>query len=284
MYSRTPSVAPTSLRGTTVDNSATLTWDAPSTPPANGYVVDVAAETGSPTPVSLPTGSQATSVSAVAGNGTYFVRVRAANAPVGPASGPTNEIALVVGCSAPPSTPPLNVAAQVSGNAVSVTWSAPRFTSASGHVLEAGSSAGASDLIPSLALPLSQTSIGGAVPAGRYFARLRASNACGASAATNDIFFTVGAAEAIPAPPTGLSVNVSGQTVSVQWNPSAGATGYILEAGLAPGLSDVARLALAATSVTAPDIPNRIYFLRVRAANAAGLSAPSSDFVVIVPQ
>jgi hypothetical protein len=284
VYARTPSVAPTSLRATTADNNVTLTWDAPSTPPANGYVVEVASETGSATPVSLLTGSQATSVNGVAGNGTYFARVRAANAPAGPASGPTNEIALVVGCSAPPTTPPLHLAAQVSGNTVNINWSAPPFTSASGYVLEAGSSAGASDLIPSLALPLSQTSIGGAVPAGTYFARLRASNGCGASPATSDVFFTVGATDAIPAPPTGLVVSVAGQTVSVEWNPSAGATGYILEGGTAPGLSNIARLALATTSVVAPGIPNGTYFLRVRAVNAAGLSAPSSEFVVIVPQ
>lgn len=283
VFPRTASVAPTSLRGTSIDNQVTLTWDGASVPPSGGYLIDVAAESGSPAPVSLPALS-GTSVTGVAGNGTYFVRVRSAGAPAGPASTSTNEIALVVGCSAPPSVPPSSVAAQVSGSNVTITWMAPPFTSVSSYILEAGSSAGASN-IGRFTLPGSQTAIGSAVPNGTYFARIRTANACGESEPSTEIFFTVGSGTTILPAPTGLRAesNIGGATVQVDWNASPGALGYLLEVGSAPGQSDLATLQLStATFEVCGSVPNGLYYLRVRAGNGAGLSPPSTEVVLRV--
>lgn len=280
---RTPSVAPTSLRATTFDNQVSLAWDAPTPPPAAEYVLDVAATLGSPNPVSLPTGSTATTVNGAAGDGTYYVRVRSSGAPAGPASLSTNEIALVVGCSAAPSSPPLGLGAQVSGSTVTLSWNAPPFSSLSRYVLEAGSSSGATD-IATLTFPASQTSVSGDVPPGTYFLRMQTANACGESATSSEIFFTVGSASTIPPAPTGLTANVTGSLVAVQWTPSPGAAGYVVEVGSGPGLANIATLPLSATNFFVNGVPNGIYYLRVRAGSVAGLSAPSSDVVIVVPQ
>jgi hypothetical protein len=81
-----------------------------------------------------------------------------------------------------------------------------------------------------------------------------------------------------PAPPTGVSVSVTGTTVAVNWSGANGATSYVLEAGTVPGStnafnSDIGNL----TSLTAPGIPLGTFYIRIRAKNACGTSAVSSE-------
>ncbi len=155
---------------------------------------------------------------------------------------------------------------------VTITWTAPPFTSASHYILEAGSSVGSTN-IGTFTVPVAHTSIGGAVPTGTSFVRLRASNACGESAASSDVFFIVGSATTIPDPPTTWTyVFASGFAVTVQWTPSPSASGYLLEAGSTPGQSDLGTFALPVASFAAAGVPSGVYFVRVRAFNAAGLS------------
>ncbi len=282
VFPRNPSAAPTNLRATTVDNQVSLTWDAPNPPSANEYALEVAAFP-SAFPLTLLTGSNATSVNGVAGNGTYYVRARSSGAPAGPASLPTNEIALVVGCSATATSPPLGLAAQVSGSHVTLSWSAPPFSSLSGYVLEAGSSAGATD-IGRFTFPGSQTTVTSAIPPGSYFVRMRTANACSESAPSSEVFFTIGAAATIPDAPTAWThVSASGFVVALQWTPSPGALGYVLEASRTPGQSDLGTFAITDSSFAASGVLGGVYHVRVRAFNAAGLSAPSPELVVVMP-
>ena len=104
--------------------------------------------------------------------------------------------------------------------------------------------------------------------------------------APSNVVRVVVAAPGTPAPPTALAATVNGTTVSLSWTPPAGAiTGYVLEAGSAPGLANiVAGLALGPTpSFATANVPPGTYYVRVRAANGALVSAPSSEIVVIVP-
>lgn len=285
VFSRTPSAAPTGLRGAAIGNQVTLTWTPPATPPTSGYVVEVASESASSAPVSIPTGSQATSISGPAGDGTYFIRVRSAGVLSEPEKVPTNEIALIVGC-ALPSAPPLGLVVQVEGSHVRLSWIAPPFSliPVREYLLEVGSSAGASDIIASLSLPPSQLAIDGDLPPRTYFVRLRSSNACGTTAASSEVYFTVGAAESIPSPPFSPMVDVVGTSVGFRWNVVPGAVQYVLEVGSLPGLSDLARIPLSTTAFSVDGVPRGTYYARVRAGNAAGLGSPSEERKIVVTQ
>jgi len=58
-------------------------------------------------------------------------------------------------------------------------------------------------------------------------------------------------------------------------------TGYRLEAGRGPGLSDVAMVILGPVpQSTATDVPAETYYVRVRAIDADGIGAASNEVVV----
>ena len=125
----------------------------------------------------------------------------------------------------------------------------------------------------------------GSVPGGTFFARVTATNACGTSGPSGEVFFTIGAPDPLPAAPTSLAASVSGSTVSLTWTAPAGAvTSYVLEAGTGSGLANLGTLAVGATpSLVIPGVPAGTYVLRVRAVTSAGSGAPSADVVVVVP-
>jgi predicted phage tail protein len=157
--------------------------------------------------------------------------------------------------------------------------------------MEAGSSAGAANLA---ALDLGSAATTMTVPnvaPGTYFVRVRARTAAGTSAPSNEIVLTVGAGgtcTGAPAPPSGLVSSVNGGAVTLSWQAPSGncpATAYVLEAGSAPGLSDLAAFSIgsAVTTFATASVPRGIYYIRVRAANGAGTSGPSNEVTVTVP-
>jgi hypothetical protein len=91
-----------------------------------------------------------------------------------------------------------------------------------------------------------------------------------------------------PRPPAALGSQVVASSVVLSWSPGgspAAVTRYILEAGSAPGLSDIIGgldLGLQ-TSFGATGVPPGRYYVRVRAGNYTGLGAPSNEVVVLVP-
>jgi hypothetical protein len=86
--------------------------------------------------------------------------------------------------------------------------------------------------------------------------------------------------------PTGFAAVIVGSNVTLMWNAPAGGAvvSYVIEAGTAPGLSNITTFDTnnAATSLTVIGVPAGTYHARVRRRNADGLSGPSSDVVVMV--
>src|SRR5688572_19978777 len=85
-----------------------------------------------------------------------------------------------------------------------------------------------------------------------------------------------------PGAPRNVLSSVAGRAVTVTWDaPATGGapTTYVIEAGSAAGLSDVAILTTVAPRF-AGFAPSGTYFVRVRATNAAGVG-PASDEIVV---
>jgi hypothetical protein len=185
--------------------------------------------------------------------------------------------------------PPIGLNASSSGSTVTLTWGAPvTGGTPTAYYIEAGSSPGTSNLAAFSTGSTATSFSAGGVGNGTYYIRVRASNAAGLSSPSNEARLVVGPGTCIgpPAPPTGFAITGnSGGTVSFQWNASAGATSYVIEAGSIPGASNLANsdLGSSATSFTAPGVGRGTYFVRLRAKNLCGVSAPSNEVTLIVP-
>jgi hypothetical protein len=90
-------------------------------------------------------------------------------------------------------------------------------------------------------------------------------------------------ASAQPAAPANLHWSIDGNTVTFTWTPVAAAGGYRLDAGSGPGATDIATLAIGATSrYSVPDVPPGTYYVRLRAIDGSGISSPSNEVLVTV--
>ncbi len=272
VYDLVGSHAPVHLRSYVVGPNTVFTWDAMVPPPAGGYVIEGGFAPGQ-TAGALAVGN-ATSVALPMPAGPVFIRVR----PQG-STEVSNEI--VAGCFAPP-LPPTALTTSLNGINLTLSWTAPA-DAVTGYTLQAGTAAGLSN-VATLALG-PQPSISGPVPGGTFFARVTATNACGTSGPSGEVFFTIGAPDPLPAAPTNLASSRSGNTVTLSWTPPSGAvTGYVLEAGTGAGLANLGTLRVGATpSLVVPGVPAGTYVLRVRAITSAGSGAPSADVVAVVP-
>jgi hypothetical protein len=99
------------------------------------------------------------------------------------------------------------------------------------------------------------------------------------------VFFShVAVPLAVPSAPGNLVASVGGTTVSFNWTAAPGATGYLLEAGSAPGSSNLASVPVPGTvpSYVAFGVPSGVYYVRVRAVDASGTSSPSNEVTVSV--
>lgn len=193
--------------------------------------------------------------------------------------------ATVVRVAAPIVMPrPPSLAAAVAGSAVTLTWTTPGGAARDAtYLLEAGSRSGRSDLVDadtrSSTAALTITN----VPPGTYFFRVRARNASGTSAASNEIVIAI-PADCLTAPgaPSGLVAGIDGATVTLSWQPPSGAcpaTAYTIEAGSAPGLANLANFSTGttATTFTATSVPSGTYYVRVKATSAGGSSGASNE-------
>ncbi|MEZ5285536.1 MAG: fibronectin type III domain-containing protein [Vicinamibacterales bacterium] len=61
------------------------------------------------------------------------------------------------------------------------------------------------------------------------------------------------------------------------------ASSCVLEAGSAPGLANLANTPVTSPGFVAGGIPSGVYYVRVRAINAAGPGAATPDVTVVVP-
>ncbi len=80
--------------------------------------------------------------------------------------------------------------------------------------------------------------------------------------------------------PSPFSATVSGRFVVLNWAGVAGATDYVLDVGSASGGSDLLVAPVGNTTTVSTTADPRVYYVRVRASNACGSSAPSNEVVV----
>jgi hypothetical protein len=180
--------------------------------------------------------------------------------------------------------PPIGLTATSTGSAVTLTWQAPTSGAPSSYTIEAGSVSGAANLANvSTGNTLTAYSTGG-VPPGTYFVRARATSAQGTSRASNEAQLVVASACA-PGTPGTPSVTVNrGGTVVLTWTAATGSpTAYIIEAGTAPGVSNLAITDVGSvTTLTATGVASGTYYVRVKARNACGTSAASGELTLVV--
>ncbi len=183
---------------------------------------------------------------------------------------------------------PQNLTVTVNGSILTYHWTAPSGGGVLSYVLEVGSSPGASNLVNFDTGNTATSLVSGNVPNGVYYSRVRARDASGLGAPSNEVKSTVGGSggsSTKPNAPTGFSVSVNGSSVVLDWNaPSSGcpATSYILEVGSSPGSANLGSGDIGpATSVTGSAPPGTFY-LRIRAKNSAGVGAPSNEVKVVI--
>jgi hypothetical protein len=90
---------------------------------------------------------------------------------------------------------------------------------------------------------------------------------------------------ASPQKPNGVGAAVSGSAVTVFWGPPTTGTpptGYRVEAGSRPGLSDQGLVTVSGTSLLVPEVPNGAYYVRVRALVGAVAGESTPDALVRV--
>jgi predicted phage tail protein len=179
---------PTTLAATVTGSEVLLNWNAPSSGSVTSYIIEAGTSSGAANIAAFDTGNTAPAFFAggVPG-GIYFLRVRTRN---GFGSGAaSNEISIVVGAGPCAPGPATGLSAIVSGNNVTLMWSAPG-GAVTTYVVEAGSVPGASN-IANIVTGSASTSLTGTAPPGTYFIRIRARNACGTSGASNEASVTV---------------------------------------------------------------------------------------------
>jgi hypothetical protein len=178
----------------------------------------------------------------------------------------TIQAAAVLGSATSALAAPTGLRSQVAGSAVTLSWNG--VPGASGYILQVGTSAGASNVV---VVTVPQQTVSGIAPAGIYFWRVLAANGAIVSSPSAENQFNVGGC-APPDPPQSFAYSVVGSRVTLRW--SGGAASYIIEAGSAPGLSNLynASTGSAATELSV-DAPEGTYFVRVRGSNACGTSA-----------
>ena len=271
--------APTSMTSAVADSRVTLSWSPGSGgTAATEYLLYVSTR---PWGQDVVDGSSVGNVLTVAGDlpkGRYYARVRARNA--AGASTSSNQVSFIVGKTL---ASPTGFDAAWSGTTATLTWKAPAADSLedtpTGYVLEAGTNPGLSDV--GAANVGNVTSYSAEITAGTYYVRVRSVNELGSSNVTADIALV--APGAPPAPAALTDTSTTGEaTVRLRWAAPEGAapTGYIVEAGSEPGLSDLARLPVASVTEFSTEAPAGTYYVRVRAVNERGAGPASNEIIV----
>jgi hypothetical protein len=210
----------------------------------------------------------------------YFYRVRGSNA--GGTSGNSNIISVTTVVATPP--PPVATAASNFGQtSFTANWNTS--VGATAYLFDVATDTNFTAILPAdnnlnVGNVLTQ-SVSGLTPATKYFYRLRGSNVGGTSGNSNIISVTtVGVPP--PAPVlTGPANGSAGQATALAliWNPSPGASSYVVQVSTTPSFSP-AFISDSAVTVTTRPLSglarNTIYYWRAAAKNQFGVGAFSS--------
>lgn len=185
-----------------------------------------------------------------------------------------------------PPAPPAALQATVDGQHVTLSWRPGAGGGASASYLAfVGTAPGGSDVANGLALG-DATTVSAELPRGRYYVRLRAMNAYGASATSNEVALFAGTQLLAPA---NLMVRWVGATAVLSWVKPTGPAGalptaYDIEAGSAPGLANLAVVRLGDVSTVSFPVPPGSYYVRLRGVSDTGESAATPDLFLSPPQ
>jgi hypothetical protein len=260
--------------------------------------VVAAGNSGSSTRISAPGLSNlgifavgpARAFASLAPNGIYYVRVRAQNAfGTGP---PSPEVVVVVGVGFTGTLmPPRDFRSSFDGRVLSLNWNIEtNAATPESYVIDLGTAPGQSNL-GSYDLYSNQMSVSATnVLPGVYYARLRARIGQVLSAFSNEVNFVISSAppcQAAPFAPSTLRANLVGNVLSLSWVPpllSGFISSYVIEVGTSPGQANILNFNTGSPVViyTTP-APSGLYWVRVRAVNACGVSLPSGEILVTVP-
>lgn len=261
----------TSVAGRT----ASFAWVAPpNLPPGCSYDLEGGVLPGQTLAV-LSTFSAATSLTAIAPSGVYYLRLRTFC--FGLRSAPSNELRVAVDVAEAPSAP-AHLLGLVDGATLSLSWTA---------TFEGGVPAAlwiqvSGDVTGAAPIPVGETFSMTGVPPGTYTLQLVAVNAAGASAPSNAVTLTFpGACSGPPATPAGLWATASGPTVTAMWQPptqGAALTHYVLAA-----TGSYAGAVATPLRQVSGNLPPGTYTFTVAAANACGTSPATAGQTVVVP-
>jgi hypothetical protein len=276
--SNTAPGAPQTMTASVSGSRAILNWLAPSTGGTpREYLLSVGTSPGTSNVANNYNVGNVLRVSGDLNRGTYYARVRAANA--GGISPPSNEVRFNIGRRL---RSPTGFTVTWSGVTATLSWTAPVADTvedvATNYVLEAGTAPGASN-VATLNVGAA-TTFSAQITSGTYYVRVRAQNAQGESDPSEEIEIR---APGSPQRPTNLLSLTADGDVVLRWNAAlAGqpATGYVIEAGSAPGRADLASLNVGNVTRFSTPAPPGVYYVRVRAINDRGVSLPSNEVVV----
>ncbi len=189
-----------------------------------------------------------------------------------------------VGTAATAPGAPGNLASSSNGSAVTLTWSAPASGDAvTTYTIEAGSGPALANLANITTNSTATSFSASGVGSGTYYVRVRAQNTGGTSAASNESTLVVGGGPCAgpPSPPASLRFTRVGTQLIMEWNPAAGASEYVIEAGSVSGGNDIyvgsAGLNITFTAI----IPESTHaFVRVYARNACGKSLRGDEIEI----
>jgi len=267
-----PAPAPTAAITATMQNATTalVTWQTTNAVSAviNGSTVALSGSA----PVTI---AATTSFTLVATSTSGATATQSATATVTPPTSSTPSVAT-------------NMAATVSGARANLSWRAPTAGPAPDrYLLYVGSTSGGTDLANGSVVGNVLT-VSSDLPRGRYYARVRAANSSGASEFSNEVMFKIGRSLVSP---RGFTVQWVGTTAVLSWTAPAAdgvvledrPTSYVLEAGTAPGLSDVATVSVGNRTRFEANVFSGTYYVRVRAVNDLGDSEPTADLMLVAP-
>ncbi|MGD0320646.1 MAG: fibronectin type III domain-containing protein [Acidimicrobiales bacterium] len=282
--------APTGLGATAGNTTAALSWSAPSSnggSAVTGYNVyegtSPGAEAGTPVNASLITGTTYT-VTGLTNGTTYYFTVEAVN-PAG-SSASSNE------ASATPATvpgAPTGLGAIRGNTTVALSWKAPSSNGGSaitGYNVYEGTRSGHESTTPvngSTLITGTSYTVTGLTNGTTYYFTVKAVNAVGSSAASNEASATPAT---VPGAPTGLGATRGNTTVALSWkapssNGGSAITGYNVYEGTSPGAeagTPVNTSPITGTSYTVRGLTNgTTYYFTVEAVNAVGSSASSNE-------
>lgn len=179
---------------------------------------------------------------------------------------------------------PTELAHTLTGQALRLTWVPP----AAGprpeeYVIEVGSFPHGIDLgvFPTGSTRTELSTIFNGDNGGQNFVRVRSANRAGAGLQSNEIQVL----PRVSGAPRTLSAIVTGFSVTLSWSAAnLPVISYIIEAGSASGLADLANFSTGttATSFTANGVPSGTYFVRARGIGPGGAGPPSNEVTVIV--